>query len=118
MTIRRTVGTILGTLGNLASILYVLEYLGFRLSSLFLPTNAVYLTLAIFGVIVCSAYLLYELGRILRAHNRILTGEIYGEKENKFLVGGNDMFQSAISRQPQERLLHNQDSPAGTEDYS
>jgi hypothetical protein len=94
MTIRRIVFDIFSILGNLASILYLLDYLGFKVSSLVLPTNTLYLILAILGVAVFTAYLVYEGVRAFRAHNQILTGEIFGEKENKFLVGGTICFRA------------------------
>lgn len=94
MTIRRIVVDIFSILGNLASVLYLLDYLGFKMSSLVLPTNTFYLILAILGVAVFTAYLLYEGVRAFRAHNQILTGEIFGENENRFLVGGTICFKA------------------------
>jgi len=94
MTIRRIVLTIFSILGNLASILYLLEYLGVKMSSLVLPTNTLYLILAILGVVAFTAYLLYEGVRAFKTHYRNLTGEIFGEKENKFLVGGTVCFRA------------------------
>lgn len=84
----------LGILGHLASTLYILEYLGFRMSSLVLPANTPYLILAILGVVLLTAYLVYEGVRAFKEYDRKLTGEIFGEKENKFLVGGTICFRA------------------------
>jgi hypothetical protein len=88
------VSTVLTALGGLSSVLYLLEYAGIRMSSLILPTNTVYLAIAILGGALCFSYLLYELVRALRVHTQVLMGEIYGEKENKFLVGGTICFKA------------------------
>jgi len=94
MTIRRVVFAICSFLGNIASVLYLLEYMGFKLSSLLLPANTLYLALSILGAVIFTGYLVYEGVRALRASSQALTGEIFGEKDNKFLVGGTLAFKA------------------------
>jgi len=64
------------------------------MSSLVLPANTPYLILAILGVVLLTAYLVYEGVRAFKEYDRKLTGEIFGEKENKFLVGGTICFRA------------------------
>jgi len=52
------------------------------------------LILAILGVVLLTAYLVYEGVRAFKEYDRKLTGEIFGEKENKFLVGGTICFRA------------------------
>jgi hypothetical protein len=52
------------------------------------PTGTVYFAIAIVMVTIFSLYLLYEFYRMLRGYTQGFTGELFGEPENKFLVGG------------------------------
>jgi hypothetical protein len=88
---------------TLSSALYILDFLGVR--SLSLPNFPISIgsplqILAIIGVFVFPAWIAYQMMRSTNLRIKLgispqaLEGEIFGEKENRFLVGGTICFKA------------------------